>query len=82
MKCYCLLNIAFDHADEVIAKIKQIPNISVVKTYGVFDALVTIFREDSVETKQDVVQNIRKLEYVNSTLSLIGTDHRQMVDQS
>lgn len=82
MKAYVLLNVELGHEDEVRNTVKQIPNTSIVKTFGAFDFVVTIYDESPETMKDTITWQIRKIPHVKSTMTLISVDHAMKVEAS
>jgi len=82
MKAYCLVNVTFGHIDEVVEELKKIPNTAVVKVYGAYDVIVTLYKISPEEMKSDITWNIRRMKHVRSTLTLIGVDRSTVVEAS
>ena len=64
-----------DHGSEevTIEDLKHIDSISEVSgTYGAYDIIVKVENSERDKLRETIVWNIRKLEHVRSTLTLMG----------
>ena len=72
---YVLINCDLGYEDEIIKKIKQIPKVmDVIHVSGVYDIIVRISSEDMDKLKETIKLNIKKIDKVRSTITMIVTD--------
>ena len=72
MKAYVLLNTEFGYATDVtdaLDNIKEIKNI--YNLYGVYDFIVEVEAETVQKIKDLVTEEIRRIDNVNSTITLL-----------
>ena len=70
---YVLINCDLGSEMPIIASLKQMESVKeVYGTFGAFDIITKIENQDRDEIRKTVTENIRKLEHVRSTLTLIG----------
>ena len=69
---YVLINADVGKENEVLKALKEIPAVNESYfVYGVYDVVAKIETTDVRELKEVVVTQIRRLEYVRSTLTMI-----------
>ena len=69
---YILINCEIGEEASVMSQLKEMPNVSEVHiVYGVYDLIAKIEAEDTATLKNIVTQNLRDLENVRSTMTMI-----------
>jgi DNA-binding Lrp family transcriptional regulator len=69
---YVLLNCDLGSETEIIKKIKQVPEVVEVSgVFGVYDIIVRIASDDMDKLREIITWNIRKIDKVRSTLTMI-----------
>jgi DNA-binding Lrp family transcriptional regulator len=69
---YVLLNCDLGSESEIIKKIKQLPEVVEVNgVFGVYDIIVRIASDDMDKLREIITWNIRKIDKVRSTLTMI-----------
>ncbi len=69
---YVLLNCDLGSESDIIKKIKQVPDvIEVSGVFGVYDIIVRISSDDMDKLREIITWNIRKIDKVRSTLTMI-----------
>jgi len=69
---YVLLNCDLGSETEIIKKIKQVPElVEVSGVFGVYDIIVRISSDDMDKLREIITWNIRKIDKVRSTLTMI-----------
>ncbi|MBM3291142.1 Lrp/AsnC family transcriptional regulator, partial [Candidatus Bathyarchaeota archaeon] len=72
MKAYILLNTELGMEPEVIKNLNSVKEIkSCFSLYGIYDILVEVEADNMDKVKEVVFNNIRRVEYVKSTITLI-----------
>ena len=80
---YVLINSDLGKDIDIIAKIKEIleseKNISfeIQGVYGVYDIIVKISSDDSAHVRSIVTNQIRKIENIQSTLTMVVIDEQE-----
>lgn len=80
---YVLINSDLGKDVDIIAKIKEIleseKNISfeIQGVYGVYDIIVKISSDDSAHVRSIVTNQIRKIENIQSTLTMVVIDEQE-----
>ena len=71
---YVLINCDVGSEKSVINELKNMNSIKEVQgTLGIYDIIAKVESENSVKSKEAVIGDIRKLDHVKSTLTLLGT---------
>lgn len=71
---FVMINTDIGREDDAIKKLKKLPNVKEVYTvYGVYDVIAKVEAETMDKLKENVFANIRKIEEVRSTLTMIVT---------
>jgi DNA-binding Lrp family transcriptional regulator len=71
-KAFVLINVESGTEEEVIDQIKRIASVEeAYYSYGVYDVIAKLKAETMVKLREAVTQNIRTLNNVRSTLTLI-----------
>jgi DNA-binding Lrp family transcriptional regulator len=69
---YVLINCELGHEDEIINELKNLPGVIEVEgSYGVYDMVVKIKADTMDKLKETITWNLRKIEKIKSTLTLI-----------
>ena len=69
---YVLLNCDLGSETEIIKKIKHVPEVVEVSgVFGVYDIIVRISSDDMDKLREIITWNIRKIDKVRSTLTMI-----------
>ena len=69
---YVLLNCDLGAESDIIKKIKQVPEVVEVSgVFGVYDIIVRVSSEDMDKLREIITWNIRKIDKVRSTLTMI-----------
>ncbi len=72
---YVLINCTLGSEDEVIEKLKQIESVKEVSgTFGAYDILAKLETSNIEELRNGLSQQIRKIDKVSGTLTLMGID--------
>jgi DNA-binding Lrp family transcriptional regulator len=72
MMAYVLINTEIGCIPEVLKAVKKIKNVSEAHSvYGVYDIVIKIHAESMAKLKDVVTWNIRRLNNVRSTLTMI-----------
>ncbi|OLS31977.1 MAG: hypothetical protein HeimAB125_13590 [Candidatus Heimdallarchaeota archaeon AB_125] len=72
---YILINCEIGEEASVMSQLKEMPNVSEVHiVYGVYDLIAKIEAEDTDSLKKIVTENLRVLEKVRSTMTMICVD--------
>jgi len=70
---YVLLNCDLGYEEAVIEDLEHIDSVKeVLGVYGAYDIIVKVENQKRDKIRETIVWNIRKLEHVRSTLSLMG----------
>ncbi len=70
---YVLINCDLGSEDTVIEDLKHIDSVKDVHgTFGAYDIIAKIENQKRDKIREIIIWNIRKLEHVRSTLSLMG----------
>jgi len=72
MMAYILINTEIGSIPEVLKAVKKIKNVTEAHSvYGIYDVIVKIEAESMEKLKETVTLNIRRLNKVRSTLTMI-----------
>lgn len=72
---YILINCEIGEESSVMSQLKGMQNVSEVHiVYGVYDLIAKIEAEDTDSLKKIVTENLRVLEKVRSTMTMICVD--------
>jgi len=80
---YVLINSDLGKDIDIIAKIKEILesekdiSFEIQGVYGVYDIIVKISSDDSAQVRSIVTNQIRKIENVQSTLTMVVIDEQE-----
>ncbi|MEK0350753.1 MAG: Lrp/AsnC ligand binding domain-containing protein [Nitrosopumilus sp.] len=70
---YVLVNCDLGSEDAIIENLKHIESVREVHgTFGAYDIIAKIENPDREKLRETIIWNIRKLEHVRSTLTLMG----------
>ena len=70
---YVLVNCDLGSEDNIIEDLKHIESVKEVhRTFGAYDIIAKIENPDREKLRETIIWNIRKLEHVRSTLTLMG----------
>ncbi len=70
---YVLLNCDLGYEEAVIEDLDHIDSVKEVHgVYGAYDIIAKIENQDREKLRETVIWNIRKLDHVRSTLTLMG----------
>ena len=70
---YVLLTCDLGYEEAVIEDLKHIDSVKEVHgTFGAYDIIAKVENQEKDKIRDTIVWNIRKLEHVRSTLSLMG----------
>jgi len=70
---YVLVNCDLGSEDTIIEDLKHIESVREVHgTFGAYDIIAKIENSDRDKLRETIIWNIRKLEHVRSTLTLMG----------
>ena len=72
---YILINCDLGSEVDIIKKIKKLPNVlDVTHVSGVYDIIVRISSDNVEDLRETIKQNIKKIEKVRSTITMVVTD--------
>ena len=72
---YVLINCDLGSEGDIIKKIKQIPEvIDVTNVAGVYDIIVRISSDNMDKLRENIKLNIKKIDKVRSTITMIVTE--------
>ena len=72
---FVLVNCTLGSEDEVIEKLKQIESVKEVSgTFGAYDILAKLETSNIEELRNGLSQQIRKIDKITGTLTLMGID--------
>ena len=80
---YVLINSNLGTDVEIIAKIKEMlanqndVNLEIQGVYGVYDIIVKLSSDDSTKLRSIVTNDIRKIENVQSTLTMLVIEQQE-----
>ncbi len=70
---YVLVNCDLGSEDSIIEELNQIESVREVHgTFGAYDIIAKVENPDREKLRDTIIWNIRKLEHVRSTLTLMG----------
>ncbi len=71
---FVLITVELGHIEEVLQEIKKVEGVKeTYAVYGVYDVIAKIIAASSDELQDLVVQRIRRISWVRSTLTMIVT---------
>jgi DNA-binding Lrp family transcriptional regulator len=72
---YVLLNCDLGSEGDILKKIKQVPEvIEVIHVSGVYDIIVRISSDNMDKLREIIKLNIKKIDKVRSTITMVVTD--------
>lgn len=72
MKAYVLINTELGQEAEVVKELKNVDGITGIHSlYGIYDVIVQVEAESMDRVKEIVFNNIRRLDSVKTTITLI-----------
>jgi len=72
---YVLLNCDLGSEVDVVEGLKQIDSVKEVhETFGAYDIIAKIQNSEKDKIRETIIWNVRKLEHVRSTLTLMGIE--------
>lgn len=72
---FILINTDVAAEEEVMGQLKSIPEVkSVHLVYGIYDLIVQIEAEDLDTLKKGVTENLRAIEKIRSTMTMIAVE--------
>ena len=75
VKAFVLINAETGAEDEIISALKKINGVKEVYfVFGVYDIVTEIEADSMTELKEVTIRNIRKLDKIRSTLTLMATE--------
>lgn len=70
---YVLLNCDLGSEVDVVEGLKQIDSVKEIhETFGAYDIIAKIQNSEKDKIRETIIWNVRKLEHVRSTLTLMG----------
>ncbi|MDG6904498.1 MAG: Lrp/AsnC ligand binding domain-containing protein [Nitrososphaerota archaeon] len=77
-KAFVLINAEVGNEQELIKKLRNIPNVTEVHVvYGVYDVVAKVESDTMEKVKETITNNLRRLENVRSTLTMIAVEENQ-----
>lgn len=74
---FVLLTVEPGKEEDVVAKLKQIPEVQEAhRVYGVYDTVVKVVASSPEQLKDIITWKIRKIENVKSTLTMLVVEER------
>jgi DNA-binding Lrp family transcriptional regulator len=71
-KAFVLINADLGTEEDLVKELKRIPNVTEVHVvYGVYDIIAKVEADTMEKVKETITWNIRRLEKVRSTLTMI-----------
>ncbi len=72
---YVLVNCDLGSEDSIIQDLKHIESVKEVHgTFGAYDIIAKVENQDREKLRETIIWNIRKLQHVRSTLTLMGIE--------
>jgi len=72
---YVLINCELGSEEEILDSLKHMESVKEVHgTFGAYDIIAKIENTDTDKLRETITWNIRKLEHVRSTLTLMGIE--------
>ena len=70
---YVMINCDLGFEDKVIEELKHVTLVEEVQgTFGAYDIIAKVENPDRDKVREAIIWNIRKIEHVRSTLTLMG----------
>ena len=77
-KAFVLINAEVGNEQELIRKLKAIPNVTEVHVvYGVYDVIAKVESDTMEKVKETITNSLRRLDNVRSTLTMIAVEDDQ-----
>jgi DNA-binding Lrp family transcriptional regulator len=77
-KAFVLINAEVGNEQELIKKLRSIPNVTEVHVvYGVYDVIAKVEADTMEKVKETITNSLRRLENVRSTLTMIAVEDDQ-----
>ncbi|MGH2639693.1 MAG: Lrp/AsnC family transcriptional regulator [Rhabdochlamydiaceae bacterium] len=74
-KAFVLINAEVGNEQELIKKLRSIPNVTEVHVvYGVYDVIAKVEADTMEKVKETITNSLRRLENVRSTLTMIAVE--------
>ena len=74
-KAFVLINAEVGNEQELIKKLRSIPNVTEVHVvYGVYDVIARVEADTMEKVKETITNSLRRLENVRSTLTMIAVE--------
>jgi DNA-binding Lrp family transcriptional regulator len=74
-KAFVLINAEVGNEQDLIKKLKSIPNVTEVHVvYGVYDVIARVEADTMEKVKETITNSLRRLENVRSTLTMIAVE--------
>jgi len=74
-KAFVLINAEVGNEQDLIKKLKSIPNVTEVHVvYGVYDVIAKVEADTMEKVKETITNSLRRLENVRSTLTMIAVE--------
>lgn len=72
---YVLINCDLGSEEEIISSLKHMESVREVHgTFGAYDIIAKITNQDKDKLRETITWNVRKLQHVRSTLTLMGIE--------
>jgi DNA-binding Lrp family transcriptional regulator len=70
---YVLINCDLGYEEEILDSLKHMESVKEVHgTFGAYDIITKVENQDKDKLRETITWNIRKLQHVRSTLTLMG----------
>ncbi len=72
---YVLINCELGKEEEIIENLKHIDAVKEIHgTFGAYDIIAKVEHDQKNKLRETIIWNIRRIEYVRSTLTLMGIE--------
>ncbi len=72
---YVLINCDLGSEEEILDSLRHMESVKEVHgTFGVYDIIAKIENQDRDKLRETIIWNVRKLQHVRSTLTLMGIE--------
>jgi DNA-binding Lrp family transcriptional regulator len=72
---YVLINCDLGSEEEILDSLKHVESVKEVHgTFGAYDIIAKIENQDKDKLRESIIWNVRKLQHVRSTLTLMGVE--------
>ncbi len=72
---YVLINCDLGSEEEILDSLKHMESVKEVhETFGAYDIIAKIENQDRDKLRETIIWNVRKLQHVRSTLTLMGIE--------